>query len=291
MKEFDIAGDTFRLGYRFQRHWDVSMASAFFCGELGAGLYLASLAFNSVWGLAVGLAIVGIGKSFFHLTHMGVPRKSWRAIIRPDRSWVSRGLIAIIGFCGTGILYTADLAMGRMLPPTTSLLLLAVSAVCAAVIMVYQGLAMASSSAISLWTIGMMPFIGVIYGLTSGVIIMLARADYLDLETARILYETAVVALIVDLLTIAATLNSAFHSSSGGRVSVEQLTKYRYAKWFYGITIGLGILVPLLALAVGGRNFYADLVAIGGVLTGFYSLRVLVLKVGVYEPLLPLQFV
>jgi len=32
-----FSGDTLRVGYRFQRHWDNSMAYAFFCAELGAG--------------------------------------------------------------------------------------------------------------------------------------------------------------------------------------------------------------------------------------------------------------
>jgi len=112
MRGFELAGDSFRLGYRFQRYWDVSMASAFFCGELGAGLFLVAMVYDSLPGLILGLLIAGVGKSLFHLTHMGVPGRSWRAILRPDRSWVSRGLIAIVVFCGAGTLHTIDTIMG-----------------------------------------------------------------------------------------------------------------------------------------------------------------------------------
>ena len=31
-----IVGDSFQVGYRFQRYWDTPMANAFFFGELGA---------------------------------------------------------------------------------------------------------------------------------------------------------------------------------------------------------------------------------------------------------------
>ena len=31
-----FSGNTLRVGYRFQRYWDNSMAYAFFCAELGA---------------------------------------------------------------------------------------------------------------------------------------------------------------------------------------------------------------------------------------------------------------
>jgi hypothetical protein len=35
MSGTQMVGDNFRLGFRSQRHWDVSMANAFFFGELG----------------------------------------------------------------------------------------------------------------------------------------------------------------------------------------------------------------------------------------------------------------
>jgi len=71
------------------------MASAFFFGELGAGLFFVSLLLESAQGMLAGLLITGLLKTYFHLSHMGVPKKSWRAILRPDRSWISRGLIGM----------------------------------------------------------------------------------------------------------------------------------------------------------------------------------------------------
>ncbi len=95
-----FSGDTLRVGYRFQRYWDNSMAYAFFCAEVGAGLYFVSLLLDSLVGMAVGFVVVSTGKPYFHLAHMGVPAKSWRAMLRPDRSWISRGVWLLAGLDG-----------------------------------------------------------------------------------------------------------------------------------------------------------------------------------------------
>ena len=171
MSRHEMVGDSFRLGFRFQRHWDVSMASAFFCGELGAGLFLVSMLCGSVPGLVLGLLITGIGKPLFHLTHMGVPGKSWLAIARPDRSWTSRGLIAIVVFSGAGALHAILAISGNSGRFDIALQVLAGAA--ALVVMTYQGFAMAHSSAIALWSTAMMPFSSLLYALTGGVIMTL----------------------------------------------------------------------------------------------------------------------
>ena len=75
-----FSGDTLRVGYRFQRYWDNSMAAAFFCAELGAGLYFVSLLHEITLGMILGLVLVSTGKPYFHLAHMGVPMRSWRAL-------------------------------------------------------------------------------------------------------------------------------------------------------------------------------------------------------------------
>ena len=103
-----FSGDSFQLGYRFQSYWDFHMATAFFFGELGAGLFLVSLYYGFVPGMVAGLLCTGVGKPYYHMSHMGVPMKSWRAILRPDRSWISRGLISIVIFVPCGALVVLD---------------------------------------------------------------------------------------------------------------------------------------------------------------------------------------
>ena len=78
-RDFPIVGDSLALGYRFQRHWDNSMATAFFFGELGAGLFLIGALYGSLVTMIVGVATTAILKTYFHMAHMGVPGRAWRA--------------------------------------------------------------------------------------------------------------------------------------------------------------------------------------------------------------------
>ena len=58
-----LVGNTFRLGYRFQRYWDTSMALAFFSAEVGSGLFFVSSCLGLTSGMVLGLVLVGARSS------------------------------------------------------------------------------------------------------------------------------------------------------------------------------------------------------------------------------------
>jgi len=288
MSQHEMVGDNFRLGFRFQRHWDVSMASAFFCGELGAGVFLVSMIYAFVPGLILGLLVTGIGKSLFHLAHMGVPRKSWRAILRADRSWISRGLIAIVVYCGAGTLHAVDVILGVAGPLAT--LIQFIAGASALVVMTYQGFSMGHSSAIALWSTAMMPFSSLLYALTGGVILtLLLQAGSLTPESVNQLVAMALGLLLADLIMIFSMLHVAYQGSAGSRLSVQLLIRTLYAKWFLGVVVGAGILLPMIALWFGDETLSARSIAAAGALAGFYAFRVLIFKAGVYDPVMALS--
>ena len=278
MSGTQMVGDSFRLGFRFQRHWDVSMAGAFFCGELGAGLFLVSMVYGSLPGLVLGLVLTGVGKPILHLTHMGVPGKSWRAILRPDRSWTSRGLMALVVFCGAGALHTLDVILGNVVPFGIVLQVLAGAA--ALVVMTYQGFSMSHSTAVALWSTAMMPFAGLLYALTGGVLITLL------LQEAGELAYLAIGLLLANLVMLLCILHAAYHGSPGGRVSAELLFRGRYARCLYVMVVTAGILAPVAALWLDPASLMARAVAAGGMLAGFFAFRALIFKAGVFEPVM-----
>lgn len=280
-------GDDFRLGYRYQTHWDVPMASAFFCGEVGAGLFLVSLLAGSTAGMTLGLAVTGVGKSFFHLTHMGVPSRSWRAILRPDRSWTSRGLIAIIVLCGCGGLYIVDRAVGGVLVPEARSGLAALAAAAALVVSSYQGLAMAHSSAIALWSTAAVPLAGLAYGLASGAALLLVLPGGAHDGTLGgvPLAAIAIALLAAVAVTLFTHLYTVYRGSPAGRLSVTLLVKTRFAPAFHGVVVGAGLVLPLIILGLDGGAI-ARAIAATGVLAGFYAFRVLIFKAGVYAPVM-----
>jgi len=285
-----FSGDTLRVGYRFQRHWDNSMAYAFFCAELGAGLYFVSLLLDSLVGMTLGFVLVCTGKPYFHLAHMGVATKSWRAMLRPDRSWISRGVWLLAGLMGTGFLYLVALFFGEQLGigPDSSLLWLLkiVSATSALGVMTYQGFAMSHSSAIAIWNSAIMPMASLLYSLTLGlavarVLLPAAQASGLTDTLLLLLLGLAVMHLML--------LHGGWHGSPGARTSVELLLHNMYAKWFWGLVIVVGIILPAVALWAGPASGIVAIVSAVAVIAGFMAWRILIFKIGVYEPIMTMN--
>jgi formate-dependent nitrite reductase membrane component NrfD len=293
-RDMPIVGDSFQVGYRFQRYWDVPMANAFFCGELGAGLFFVSLWLGYVPGMLTGLLITNILKTYFHVAHMGVPMKSWRAMLRPDRSWISRGLISIMVWSVFGFAHVLnlwfDLETALGFGPVISGLIKLMAAGAALMVMTYQGFAMSHSTAISLWSSGLMPVSSLVYSLTAGTVIVLVfgwngflaeQPDKLNL-----LINAALMLLVVIAVVLLSLLHAAYHGSPGGRTSVELLVRKLYAKWFLGVVWGIGLILPALLLWGGSGSYPAVILSALGVLAGYYAYRVLIFKAGVFEPIM-----
>ena len=284
-----FAGRTFKSGYRFQRYWDTPMATAFFCGETGAGLFIVSMLLNFMPGIILGLLITGVGKTFFHLTHMGVPSKSWRAILRPDRSWISRGLWGIIFFVGFGGVHVFGQLFG-MVPEVFAMPVYWLAMAGAMMVVVYQGFAMSHSTAIALWSSGLMPVSSMLYGLLAGTSLVMALNAFgfaVADENQLAMVGTAQIGLVVAvLLTIFSLLHGAKNGSKGAQQSYELLTKDFLSRAFIFGVIGIGTILPFLILMFAPVNFATTIAAAGSIMVGFCLFRVLIFKAGVMDPIL-----
>ena len=90
-----IANHRFAFGYYRQTFWNWLIGTAFFLGGLGAGLFVLSLLTDHTPGMIVGYLIVVVGKNTAHMLFLGRPERFWRAAMRPDRSWIARGIWAM----------------------------------------------------------------------------------------------------------------------------------------------------------------------------------------------------
>lgn len=296
-REFPIVGDSLVLGYRFQRHWDDSMANAFFFGELGAGVFLAGALYGSAITMIIGVAITAILKTYFHLSHMGVPSRAWRAILRPDRSWISRGAISIVLFTGMAILHI--LLTGFGLTETLggggavvgfAWLMHAGSILMALVVMTYHGFAIADSTSISFWNTGLMPVSSLAYSALAGVVVAINLAPGTVAGGTALLppaHSAALLLLVVVTIVLLALLNGANRGSPGARKSLHLLLRDGpYVKWFYGAVLAAGLLLPFALLILLEPSRLVYLLTAVGVLGGYYAFRVLVFKVGLYDPII-----
>ena len=283
-KQTIFSGDSFQLGYRFQSYWDFHMATAFFFGELGAGLFLVSMYFGFVPGMVLGLLCTGVGKPYYHMSHMGVPMKSWRAILRPDRSWISRGLIGIVVFVPCGALVVLDALFGWSGGGALGKLVQIVAVVSSLLVMTYQGFAMSHSSAIALWNSALMPVASLVYALTSGAAVTLALGLMFNGIDPVMLSKVVMALVVVTLVMLLSLLHASYHGTTGARQSLELLLRGQFAKQFLSLVFGAGVVLPLLALWLGGASILGGLIAAVGVVAGFYYFRLLIFRAGVFEP-------
>lgn len=281
-----FAGRTFKSGYRFQKYWDTPMATAFFCGETGAGLFIISMLLDFMPGIILGLLITGVGKTFFHLTHMGVPSKAWRAILRPDRSWISRGLWGIIFFVGFGSLHILGQIFGVM-PEALAQPVYYLALAGAMVVIVYQGFAMSHSTAISLWSTGLMPVSSMLYGLLAGTsLITILSVFGFSAAHMDMVITVQNILLVGVLVTLISLLHGAKNGSKGAQQSYVLLTSDFLARPFLYSVVGIGVLIPLLIGLLASQNIITTLVSGVCVLIGFYLFRLLIFKAGVLDPIL-----
>ena len=70
---------------------------------------------------------------------------------------------------------------------------------------------------------------------------------------------------------------------------MELLLQTFYARWFLGVTIIAGILLPALLLWLAPGNIPATILAAVGVIAGFICWRILIFKIGVFEPIMSMN--
>lgn len=278
-----LVGNSFRPGYRFQRYWDTSMALAFFFAEVGTGLFAVSLHFGHAPGMAAGLLLALTLKPCFHLAHMGVPGKSWRALARPDRSWVSRGALAIGALGAFGLLHLLDRLQWLALPADAATLVKYAALAAALVVMCYQGFAMSASASFALWATPLLPLSSMLYALTAGVLL----ASLIGAGEAWVpsLLLAGQGLLVLDLAVVFAILGHARRKSKGGAFSVELLMKGRYAPGFRNLVLLAGLVLPLVLVGVAGGHLALRALATAAMLAGLYGFRIMMFRAAVYEPI------
>ena len=293
-RQVQILGDSFKLGFRVQKTWGQSFATAFFWGEAGAGLYFVAQFFNFLPGMAIGLLMVIFGKGGGHLLHLGQPLRGWRAFAKIGSSWISRGLAAIGIFSIFGSIHALDLYSGGILPAALSGLVSLVAVLACLVIMVYQGFAMSHSTSIALWSTGLMPLASLTYALLNGVLLTLVLGYNTTLlnghpETAHLLQVLAMGLMLYGFVMVLSLVHGAKYGSEGGQASSQLLLAGAMAGLFLPVVMGLGFVVSALVIAFLPQGMTMLVVVAGTELTGYYAFRVLMFKAAIYDPVMSFQ--
>ena len=284
--------DEFLIDVKPQKEWGWLVITYLFLGGAGAGLFLVSLYMGQTWGEAMGLILLVIGTLFLMLD-LGRPERFWRAFFRSRSSWISRGCFFIteLVVLGTGNLLIefsgADFGMLATL--------VRIGAAAAAIaVMIYTGFVLSPSAAIPFWNSTFFPIIFFAYSLLAGIDFLILASPILPppaIDVAH-LEKIQFALVLLCLLLVTSHLSVMSGSATAGRKSIQLLTRGKWAGLFLGGVIGLGLVVPLLlAWPLLWRAGFQTVFAVTAIvallrLFGDYLFRFLVIRAGLYDPLL-----
>lgn len=261
-----------------------------YAGILGGGSYLVSLYFNTLWGMFISWLIIAVLKSGFHIAHAERPLKLWRMILRPQTSWISRGIIITLLLIIFGAI---QLALSYWLPGTTEEMVFKVlTGIMAFGIILYAGFIMSYVHGIPFWNSALLPALFIVWGILSGLaLIMAIGPGVASLDTGAVIAGDLAF-LIAAIILIVLYLWTATYAEPTAKQSVRELTR-GYPVLVLGIGVVLfGIIIPLaisLSSYLSGKppiQWLAITVLVCEIMGGL-AFTYSVLKVGLYSPLIP----
>ncbi len=282
--------------FTFQTEWvekrGFFLVLAFFLGGLGTGLYLVSLYLDFYIGLVTGFLIVLVGKSAAHIIYLGRPWRFWRGFLRPQTSWISRGLLAIALFVvAVGLQLAPTLPQLYWLPWTADNLAIRVFAIIGAIaLMAYTGFALGVVKGIRSWNTSMMPVLFIAYSILGGAGLALGMLSGIKSAVDLALVETMTTWLLIIVAGLMGIyLWVTYNTTPAGKKSVVELIRGRVSLYFLVGVVALGLVIPL---GVASYALISEVptvviaVASACELIGGFSMRYSILKAGVYAPLI-----
>ena len=277
----------FMVKYTPQKEWieghGILLAFAFFFGGISGGLYLASLYFDSIWGMFIAWLLALI-MGLVDLAHLSKPLRSWRMVLKPKTSWITRGLIFATLFIGCAAI---QLALSYWLAGNVAETVFKVLAgIMAFGIAIYSGFVVGYVSAIKLWNSAIIPILFIIAGVTGGLAILLA----IHLDNAAAVMEIMRVVLIAYAVFMAIYIWIATYGDEAARDSVMRIIRGSIAPVFWIGVVLLGIVAPIVILFTASAGASAALIiTVILVIIGGVALRYVILKAGMYSPLIPAE--
>lgn len=263
--------------------------------SLGAGLYLVSLYFDSLWGLFIGWLIIVVLKIPFHLAYFGKPFRFWRTI--PPftdawrTSWFTRGITFTVLFTGFGLL---QLAFSYWLPGTGwEIVFKVLAGITAFLVGIYSGFIMNYVKGIPFWNSALLPVVFILGGVLDGCALLIATALFSASVNIMAVEAITRILLVANAFVIAIYLLSATYTEAAAKESVVQLIRGRVAVSFWIGVVVLGIIIPFVisisSYFAGEASSILLIVAVISHTLGAFALKYCLLKVGIHKPVLPVS--
>ena len=285
-----LGPNQFLIGYQPQREWAWLIATAFFLGKVGAGLFLISYISDFRFGAVGGLVIVGVGKTTAHLLYLGRPLRFLRAVVGWRTSWISRGIIAMGVFCSCGLVYVAPYLGISFVGDGVATAFGVVAVIAAAVVMFYDGFVLKASRGVPLWDSYLMPVLVLFYALLGWVTLTLTL-EVLKGETTTARLDWLQLALLaLNLVLIVIVVLNAQVRHAAAQFGATLLTRGPLGWLFLAGAVGVG-LVGTLVLSGIAISTGSDVALVLGSITdlaGHFFVFFSILRAGLHPPIRPL---
>ncbi|MGZ6231417.1 MAG: NrfD/PsrC family molybdoenzyme membrane anchor subunit [Syntrophales bacterium] len=285
----------FMVSYTPQTQWiekgGIKLWLAFFFIELGAGMFFVASLFDNFWAMVLGWLLCAVLGGGLHLLYLGKPLRFWRMAFSSGwkTSWISRGILFVSLFLLLGLIH-----MFLIQSATRFTALLVAADIFAFLTVIYGGFAMNSVNGIPLWNTALLPVLYVVSGLWGGAEVTLGISlGSGGMVVGRAIEEWIRILLIGYLLLIPVYLMSVRYTSSTGQVSVTSMLQGKWSSLFWIAVVILGMVIPLAAVinsivaGLEGISMAFLYAAIFSGLIGDLAMRYLILRCGVYGPLIP----
>ncbi|MGA3127954.1 MAG: NrfD/PsrC family molybdoenzyme membrane anchor subunit [Candidatus Korobacteraceae bacterium] len=262
--------------------------------SLGTGLYLVSIFVNNWRGALVGwLIVIGL-KLPLHIIYLGKPSRFWRAMPPFTNawrtSWIARGSFFTAVFSLVGLL---QLISSYVSPGSgIDILLKVVAGFFCILTALYCGFMMSYCKSLPFWNTGLLPIVIMNAGIADGLALLIGLGMIAGGVNFAAVETVTRVLLLFDVLLIATlVMNGSYRSATAG-FSSKELTTGRTALAFWVGTVLMGIIVPLaISLqtlwSTGETTHGLMIAAVVAHTIGAFALKYCILKVGIYEPILP----
>ena len=257
---------------------------------MGAGLYVISQFLGFSAGLLLGFFLAAICKNIAHMKSASHPKRAFRALLRPQASWISRGALFVLLFTVFGALDITQKLGWIHWSGFQAALFATLAFVSAVLVMVYLGFLMAGARAIPLWHSPLTPAIFLSYSITLGagataLLYPLLGNGPMGPLALLLLLTTAITLflVVIQLIVLNASGKAAMHT-------VKLLTRKTRMGFFMGGVLMVGLLLPILmagCMVLLGKTPGMAIFAVGiFVLAGGFFYEKLLLQAGVFSPLL-----
>jgi len=279
-----------RSVYRPQREWGEGKGVLLVIGHFLVGVAGGTWLMASLYGVTAGLVVayvLGVLGGLVHLMFLGRPERAFKMIRHVRTSWISRGFAGLSLFLAgatlhLGMLFLSPEGDGRGLGLVGQVL----AAVGTVTIIGYMGFCYTASKAIPFWHSPIHPAIYIAFAGRGGIASLLVIAALGGDGGGNLLHLWVGITMLVCLLFGLEIHGALSGGDAAARRSVHDLFAGRLATLFYGGTLAVGLVVPVLLLGAPIPHSPATMALIGlASVAGDFFMKLSTVRAGVYRPL------